>query len=969
MKSLKIIILFFLLFSGMRLNATTYYLKSASASAARTPSSWNTAADGSGTNLGSWTNSGTNDTYIVPLGVDGVWSFIDTIGNSGSGAQSYTFIINGSLEIDNNDKIVFNGSANIVTFTVNGTLIIDENNGSTFETSDIDYAQFIFSSFSTLISNNRIGIFGTGFSNCVFEDDAEFRLYFANNVNYEFYNPNANTSLRGLQDTVNNLTINTVGRTSTLQDNILVNGTLTITNGSIFAVATRTLTIGTSGTFNHSTGSITFSTGIFNINGTYTHSSGTFTMTGAASVNVGSTGTLHLNTGVLDMLGRTLTVAGNITRSSGYLHFSAGLGQITFTNTVAKTLPANLFLRYPANFRLNGAGITLSGKSGVLKDSIGAVVFTSGNLTITTDTTCISSITGTGGRIIGNTSATIIFYGTVSFNLRFDQGTPGVTNAIKNVILRGTSQVNLSARLRIAPGGVLELGTGTTFTTNGNLAIVSNASGNGRIGTVLGGFTSSSGDSLQLYIPGGTRGFRLFGNPFTSALAISQFMNSSTEIDITGTGGSGNGFTNTTSNRSSAFSYNTANNTWDAFSSTSGTIAVGGGAHILVRGIKGQGLTSGTYTPSAATIRLAGQFRSGNVITSLSDAGFGWNLVGNPYASNIDIDQISSGNWNNVNAAIYGYDKVNRTYSAYTKGSPGSSVNNLSNIIEMGSSFLAEVTGAGSASITFTEAIKTSASSTVSGNPIFAPKEERFNQFRINLSGEVGTEGFFQDECLLSFGNTNISTPEFDPQSDAWDLGAELLNVGIVTPNNNYLAINEYPSIEKQTDAIPLNIWSKNIGEYSLSLTEVAAISENTEIWLRDKYKNVVHFIQESPYKFDINDIEESLGANRFELFTVQRSSGLSKTSTKNTLRVFPNPVDMNTGKVSVYIPGEGHEYVKTTIYDLSGKEVYSSKKVKYETMQTIDISLPIELSKQAYIMSCETLQGTFIQQIIINNK
>jgi hypothetical protein len=287
----------------------------------------------------------------------------------------------------------------------------------------------------------------------------------------------------------------------------------------------------------------------------------------------------------------------------------------------------------------------------------------------------------------------------------------------------------------------------------------------------------------------------------------------------------------------------------------------------------------------------------------------------------------------------------------------------------MGSSVLVEVNAAGAASITFTEAIKTSASSTVSGNPIFTPKAEQLNQFKINISGAVGSEGVFQDECLLSFGNTSISTPEFDSQSDAWDLGGEMLNVSIITPKNDYLAINEYPSIEKQTDPIPLNVWSKNNGEYSLSFTEVSPISEKTEIWLRDKYKGEIHFIQESPYKFTINDIEESYGANRFELFSVQQSSGISKTSPKNTLRVFPNPVDGQAGEVSISIPGEGHEYVQTTIYDMSGREVYKGKKSHYETNQTVGIKLPNNLKSNSFIISCETQKGTFVQQIILNNK
>jgi hypothetical protein len=485
------------------------------------------------------------------------------------------------------------------------------------------------------------------------------------------------------------------------------------------------------------------------------------------------------------------------------------------------------------------------------------------------------------------------------------------------------------------------------------------------VGTVGGTFTSSSTDSIQLFIPGGERGYRLFGNPFTSALAINQYMDNATEIDITGAGGSGNGFTNTTNNNPSAYTYNTSGNSWDAFTNASQTIGIGAGAHILVRGVKGEGLNGSVYTPSAATIRLAGQFGTGNVVTSLSDASFGWNLVGNPYPSNIDIDQISGGNWSNVNGAIYGYDKVNRTYSAYTKGSPGSSVNNLSNIIEMGSSFLAEVTAAGSASITFTEAIKTSASSTVGGNPIFTPKAERFNQFKINLSGVEGSDGNFQDECLLSFGNTSNSTPEFDAQSDAWDLGGEMLNVSIITPQNDYLAINEYPSIEKQTENIPLNIWSKNNGEYTLTFTEVSAINKNTQIWLRDNYKGEVHFIQESPYKFDINDLEESYGANRFELFTNVTSS-IPNIKSQNEIKIFPNPLTSSKTEIDVFIAGEGHSFIIPRIYDLSGRLIFEGAKTFVSLNKTNKISLPLNLNAQNYILTCETAQGIFNQQLTI---
>lgn len=965
LKKVLLLVSLFIVFVS-KISATTYYLKSSSANSAHSASSWNTAQDGSGSNLSSWRTASTNDTYIISTGVYGIWNIIDTIGNSGTGAQSYTFIINGTLDVNNNDKIVFDGSANIVTFTINGTFVVDENFGSNFETHDIDYAQFIFNSESLLSSNNRNGI--SGATDCIFQNTPEIILYFDDNVNYIFRNTGGNTTLRGLQDSVGTLTINTTGRTTNLESNLLIQDSLILLDGT-FACKTFALTIGVNAYCNHSAGSITFTTGSLNINGMYSHSSGGFSMTGAASVNVGSVGTLHLNSGVFNMLARTLTCEGTITRSAGFLYFTPGSGTAIFTNSTSKSIPVNTFLTYPNNFRLNGSGgIVLGGKTGTLCDSLSTITFTNGNLTITTDTTYFTGISGTGGRIVGNPNATLVAYGSNSFNFRLDQSVLGSTNALKNVILKGTSQLDLKARLRIRPTGIIQIGTGTSFISNGNLVLEADATGHASVGRVYGTFTSSAGDSLILFIPGGTRGFRLFGNPFTSALAISQFMNGTTEIDITGSGGSGNGFTSTISNEPSAYTYNTSSNIWSPFTATSQTIPVGFGAHILVRGIKGQGLDGNSYTPLAASIRLAGQLRTGNVVTSLSDAGFGWNLVANPYPSNIDINQISSGNWNNVNAAIYGYDKVNQTYSAYSKNI-GAAVNNLSNIIEMGSSFLAEVTTSGAASITFTESIKTDASSTVGGNPIFTPKAERLNQFRINLSGKVGSDSESYDECLLSFGNSSNSTPEFDAQSDAWDLGGEMLNVSIITPNNDYLAINEYPDIEEQTQAIPLNVWANRNGEYTLEYTEVSAVNENTEIWLRDKYKSVVHLLQESPYKFEINDMEESYGENRFELFTIKRSSGLNETSPKNTMTVFPNPMDISSEKVLIFIPGEGHDYVTATIYDLSGSVVYSGKKTNYQTNQTLEISLPKGLSAQTYILSCETKKGNIVQHIIFNVK
>jgi hypothetical protein len=670
-----LIILFSILSVGSTKAQTTYYLDETGTNelSAEVATNWWTGLNGTGTQQSTWGTSVANTrNYIIPSGVNAsISGNLSLTGKTTVGNATTTITINGTLTIPSSNSIVMAGSSSVyaVVIASGGSVNFESTNTNQWLESDANSATFTVSSGGTLITANTNGIIGAGnhsIANGVSSSIITGTFNTAGNYTFS----SGGTTTVGLPATVNNLSLTNSTGTVALTQNTTVNGTLTISSGSTMSMANNRLIIGTSGSFNHANGTLSFTSGVFEIRGAYTHSSGIFNISNG-SVSVGANGTLALNSGVFNMLGRTIAIAGTVTRTSGSIHFTANAGTVNFTNLAARTLPSNMFLRYPENFTINGrGGITLGGNTrDSATDSLGVLTINDGTLTLTSGKTAIRSILGTRS-IIGNTTCTILFYGSSTSTLRTSQTVPGTSNAVKNLLLTGSSNVTLGIALRIAPNGLLSIPTGTSFNTAGFLTIVSNATGHGRIGTVGGTFTSSSADSIQLFIPGGTRGYRLFGNPFTSALAVSQFMNSSTEIDITGTGGSVNGFTNTTNNNPSAYSYNTSGNRWDAFTNTSQTIGIGSGAHILVRGYKGQGLNGSIYTPSAATIRLSGQFRTGNVTTSLSDSGFGWNLVGNPYPSNIDIDQISGGNWSNVNAAIYGYDKVNRTYSAYTKGSP-----------------------------------------------------------------------------------------------------------------------------------------------------------------------------------------------------------------------------------------------------------------------------------------------------------
>jgi hypothetical protein len=98
----------------------------------------------------------------------------------------------------------------------------------------------------------------------------------------------------------------------------------------------------------------------------------------------------------------------------------------------------------------------------------------------------------------------------------------------------------------------------------------------------------------------------------------------------------------------------------------------------LVRGSKNQtnSLTGGAYTPNEVVLDMVGSINTGNVNIALSDAGTGasqgFNLVGNPYPSAVDIgavltaaSNISGNSFYVRNPQIGSYSTVNPIPASY----------------------------------------------------------------------------------------------------------------------------------------------------------------------------------------------------------------------------------------------------------------------------------------------------------------
>ena len=191
-----------------------------------------------------------------------------------------------------------------------------------------------------------------------------------------------------------------------------------------------------------------------------------------------------------------------------------------------------------------------------------------------------------------------------------------------------TSLTIPGASLKISPGAGLTIPAASTAAfADKPVRLLSDAMATARIGQVGGNITGATKVTLERYIPGGRRAYRYLGHPFGDTTTLTQLQDN---IDVTGAGGSANGFVPTGTNAPSAYFFAPTSTTgtdsagqaagWQAFSNITKAWKTSQGIAVFVRGAKGQGLDGNPYTPLAVTLDVAGTVNVGPVVVQLTKA-------------------------------------------------------------------------------------------------------------------------------------------------------------------------------------------------------------------------------------------------------------------------------------------------------------------------------------------------------------
>ena len=516
---------------------------------------------------------------------------------------------------------------------------------------------------------------------------------------------------------------------------------------------------------------------------------------------------------------------------------------------------------------------------------------------------------------------------------------------IDNLALQNASGVT------ILPGSDIHVGktytpNAGTLTTNGGLELVSDTSGTASIVTNnTGSCNYISGDVIcDLYVHGTRRAFRFLGHPFSTSIPLSQLEQ---YIDITGQGGSANGFTTTTTNNPSAFWYNTLlgngsttddSTGWTAFTNTNGVGANAWkrfeGLRILMRGAPGQGLGCGTCIPNPVTLKMHGPVNEcDQTVTLTANSNAGYNFISNPFPSAIDMSLSTRGSAIGTNFSVW--DPNQGVAGAYVD-----QPFNISYVLPAYSSFFTTAGSSSDKTITFHETDKTSATPT--GHLFKTTSGMGSNAVQLHIY--TNNDSLSWDRFLLFFNDDAAAGAD---AMDGQKLGNPDLDFYSYSTDGTQLAIDQRPYVNGQVIKLGL---TTDINQTYTMKVEDYDVPQGGTLYLHDKYLNQVQPMQQGMrYTFDVTSDAASQGDNRFEINvnTTTAVANVNAAGSQLMVNMYPNPA---ADHVTVSFEAPAKDDASIVISNLVGQEVYSTN---MGTVQAGKVNIPLNnLASGVYLIT-----------------
>ncbi|TXI68427.1 MAG: T9SS sorting signal type C domain-containing protein [Flavobacterium sp.] len=358
-----------------------------------------------------------------------------------------------------------------------------------------------------------------------------------------------------------------------------------------------------------------------------------------------------------------------------------------------------------------------------------------------------------------------------------------------------------------------------------------------------------------------------------------------------------------------------------------------------------------SITPAPYNGQFTGVPFNGDLSVNL---GRGFNLIGNPYASPINADRFLNDNettvgalyfWTHSVAASGGVYPVNN-YASYTKlgGTAAAAGGPVPNgTIQTGQGFYVRAYDFGTALFSNFQRVNASVSTQFYRTSEATTSVAEKHRIWLNLNDA----NVSYNQMLV--GYTEGATSGFDIAIDGRILDDSKPNLYSVL-NADKLVIQGKGLPFTDEDIIPLGLKVLVSGNYSISLENVDGLFVNQDVFVKDKYLNVIHDIKQGAYSFIS---QEGTFEDRFELVYKNTTLGGEDFVSENALTVYTsnNGIVINSSEM----------ISEVVVYDVLGRKLHQQTVNQEEVVVS-----KIVKSNQALLVKTTLSNGQVITKKVI---
>jgi predicted RNase H-related nuclease YkuK (DUF458 family) len=336
-------------------------------------------------------------------------------------------------------------------------------------------------------------------------------------------------------------------------------------------------------------------------------------------------------------------------------------------------------------------------------------------------------------------------------------------------------------------------------------------------------------------------------------------------------GNASNGFDNGINSNANLKEY--IAETWARVANTNATLITNKSGYMLfVRGDRSINLSQGIYAiPTTTVLRTRGQLKTGD--QSYNVAGSGFTVIGNPYASPINLDQISKSNSVNIQDNYYLWDPkitgsngvggyVNVSWNGFEYDiTPASGGSGLTQYIQSGSAFLARaLDGTPNNTLVIKETDKSSTASINANRTANSITSLRSDLYSINTDGTVS----IVDGILNSYDAMYAS------DIDNYDaIKLENISESLSGKRQGKLFVTERRQPINSADTIFLSMLHMKVKYYKFEFKTDNFSNNGLTGFLEDSYLNTntpLNMNGTTTYNFNVINIPGSWNPNRFRI-------------------------------------------------------------------------------------------------------